>query len=187
MKIAITGHTKGIGKGLFDYLVSNNHEVIGFSRSNGFDIAIDKDKIIEQSKDCDMFINNAQSKNHQTVLFNNIFKLWQNERKTIVNIGSKVKYQMHNNTSERSSYGQAKINLAHSVYAKILDGRRQCRVISIDPGLVDTDFSKNTESLGLNTKNMPALTVDEVVKIASYILELPFYIEVGEISFWRRF
>jgi len=179
MKIAITGHSKGIGKGLFDYL-SNNHEVLGFSRSNGFDIVTDKDKILEQSKDCDMFINNAQSGNHQTVLFNEMFKLWQNERKTIVNIGSKVKYQMHNECRDRSTYGQAKINLARSTYSKILNDKRQCRVMNIDPGLVYTDLTKDA-------KGMVMMNVDEVVEIAAYVLELPFYIEVGEISFWRRF
>ena len=35
MKIAITGHTKGIGKAIAD-LYPN---VIGFSRSNGYDIS----------------------------------------------------------------------------------------------------------------------------------------------------
>lgn len=179
MKIAITGHSKGIGKGLFDYL-SKSHEVIGFSRSNGYDITIDKERIVNESKDCDMFINNAQSGNHQTVLFNNVFKLWQNERKTIVNIGSKIKYHMHTDGKERSTYGQAKINLARSTYSKILDDRRQCRIISIDPGLVYTDLTKDT-------KGMVMMTVEEVVDIAAYILELPPYIEVGEISFWRRF
>ena len=38
MKIAITGHTKGIGKALYDNL-SQQHEVEGYSRSNGFDIS----------------------------------------------------------------------------------------------------------------------------------------------------
>ena len=56
MKIAITGHTKGIGKACAD--VFSEHEVIGFSRSNGFDIqAIEP--ILDSSNDCDVFINNA--------------------------------------------------------------------------------------------------------------------------------
>ena len=37
MKISITGHSKGIGKACFD-LLSKEHNVVGFSRSNGFNI-----------------------------------------------------------------------------------------------------------------------------------------------------
>ena len=32
----ITGHTKGIGKCLYDDLVAVGHDVVGYSRSNGF-------------------------------------------------------------------------------------------------------------------------------------------------------
>ena len=38
-KIAITGHTKSLGKSLFDSLAIK-HQVAGFSRSNGFDIKV---------------------------------------------------------------------------------------------------------------------------------------------------
>ena len=60
MKIALTGHTKGLGKRLFDSL-SEKYETIGFSRSNGYDIKspVDRKKIIKESKDCDIFINNV--------------------------------------------------------------------------------------------------------------------------------
>ena len=37
MRIGITGHSDFLGKGLFD-LLGKNHEVIGFSRSNGYDL-----------------------------------------------------------------------------------------------------------------------------------------------------
>ena len=57
MKIAITGHSKGIGKACFDVL-SKDHEVIGFSRSNGFNINQPR-KIFIASINCDVFINNA--------------------------------------------------------------------------------------------------------------------------------
>lgn len=68
MKIAITGHTTGLGKFLFDYYTSQNHEVIGFSRTNGYDINTDIDKIVNESKDVDLFINNAYSGIQQSIL-----------------------------------------------------------------------------------------------------------------------
>mgnify|MGYP001626557762 CR=1 FL=1 len=40
MKIALTGHTSGIGKALYDIL-SQEHDVVCFSRSNGYDIKED--------------------------------------------------------------------------------------------------------------------------------------------------
>lgn len=58
MKIAITGHTSGLGKILFDHW-SINHEVVGLSRSTGHDISKHRDQIIETVSTCDLFFNNA--------------------------------------------------------------------------------------------------------------------------------
>jgi nucleoside-diphosphate-sugar epimerase len=48
MKIAITGHTQGLGQAFFNHFQS--HTVIGFSRSNGYNIAspADRNKILEE-------------------------------------------------------------------------------------------------------------------------------------------
>ncbi len=67
MKIAITGHTKGIGKALYNYFSEIGHEVIGMSRSNGYDITLNPDKILEQISSCDLFINNAYDGNSSQV------------------------------------------------------------------------------------------------------------------------
>ena len=90
MKIAITGHTHGIGKRAYDRLCPN---IIGFSRSNGYDITNldDRKRIIEESKDCDIFINNATAEFGQTLLFLELFQEWKNNpNKTIVNVGSRI-------------------------------------------------------------------------------------------------
>lgn len=68
MKVAITGHTSGLGKILYNYFVSQNYEVIGMSRSNGYNIESDQDKIIENLTGADIFINNAHSYDYQTEL-----------------------------------------------------------------------------------------------------------------------
>ena len=67
MKIALTGHTKGIGKAIKDVLEPEN-TVIGFSRTNGFNIN-NPQAIFDIAKDCDVFVNNAQYKDYQTQLF----------------------------------------------------------------------------------------------------------------------
>jgi hypothetical protein len=68
MKIAITGHTSGIGKALYDYYSINN-EVIGFSRSNGYNLPNSLQDVIRESKGCDLFINNCYADGVQTDLF----------------------------------------------------------------------------------------------------------------------
>ena len=89
MKIAITGHTQGIGKCAFERLSPN---IIGFSKSTGYDITKfnDRKRIIEESKDCDIFINNANAGFGQTLLFLELFEEWQNTDKTIINVGSRI-------------------------------------------------------------------------------------------------
>lgn len=89
MKIAITGHSQGIGKCLFQKMSPN---IIGFSRSNGYDInnKEDRRRIIQQSKDCDIFINNAESNFAQTYMLIDLFKEWKDTDKTIINVGSRI-------------------------------------------------------------------------------------------------
>ena len=53
-KIAIIGHTKGIGKAIADLYKRKKYEVLGLSRSNGYDLDTDQEKIIEKMRDCDL-------------------------------------------------------------------------------------------------------------------------------------
>jgi len=61
MKILMTGHTKGLGKFMHDYFVSNGHEVEGISRSNGYDLKNQEtiNYIIASADNFDLFINNT--------------------------------------------------------------------------------------------------------------------------------
>jgi hypothetical protein len=66
---------------------------IGFSLSTGYDITVpsDRQRIIAESKDCDVFINNAHAGFSQTLLFLELFQEWKfNPNKTIINVGSRV-------------------------------------------------------------------------------------------------
>lgn len=59
-KIIITGHTSGIGKAIYDKFTEIScREIVGMSRSNGYDIDKDFDKIVEEATGCELFINNA--------------------------------------------------------------------------------------------------------------------------------
>lgn len=91
MKIGITGHSKGLGKELFEKL-KVTHEVFGFSRSNGYDIKnpFDRKKIIKESKDFDIFINLVHNYFHQTDMLFEIHKSWNGQHKFIINISSVI-------------------------------------------------------------------------------------------------
>jgi hypothetical protein len=90
MKYSITGHTAGIGKRLYERL---SPDAIGFSLSSGYDITDinDRKKIITESRDCNVFVNNATSEFGQTLLFLELFREWCNDPdKTIINVGSRI-------------------------------------------------------------------------------------------------
>jgi len=72
-KIVITGHTSGIGKAIYDkFKEISCHEIVGLSRSNGYDIDNDFDKVIAKAAGADLFINNAYRDRQQLHLFNNL-------------------------------------------------------------------------------------------------------------------
>jgi hypothetical protein len=66
--------------------------MIGFSRSSGYNINRheDRKRIIEESKDCDIFINNAHSGFGQVQLLVELFMQWKDQDKQIINVGSRV-------------------------------------------------------------------------------------------------
>lgn len=68
-KIIITGHTQGVGKAIYDKFTEIScREIIGMSRSNGYDIEKDFDKIVEEATGAELFINNAYRDNQQLKL-----------------------------------------------------------------------------------------------------------------------
>jgi hypothetical protein len=68
-KIIITGHTHGVGKAIYDkFKEISCREIVGMSRSNGYDIDKDFDKIVEEAAGCELFINNAYRDSQQLKL-----------------------------------------------------------------------------------------------------------------------
>tara|TARA_A100001015_G_scaffold312668_1_gene418296 strand:- start:2354 stop:2863 length:510 start_codon:yes stop_codon:yes gene_type:complete len=91
MKIAITGHKKGIGKAFAEQLAIQGHEIVGISRSDGENIrrTAHTASLIEP---CDLFINNAISFYAQTELLFEVWHRWQDIKEVhhIWNISTKV-------------------------------------------------------------------------------------------------
>jgi len=88
MKIAITGHTAGIGQALARVYQSQGHEVVGLSKRDGHNIR-NVSKIILHIEPCDMFVNNAQVGFAQTELLFEMYRLWKGQTgKCIINIST---------------------------------------------------------------------------------------------------
>jgi NADP-dependent 3-hydroxy acid dehydrogenase YdfG len=147
MKVAITGHLQGIGKALAEVFQTNGHTVLGFSRSNGFNIseASNRLSIIRESQDVDIFINNAYHPTGQLDLLNEIIEQWKYSNKTIINIGSKsIMYPTeHPNPlieQYQIEYKNAKQQQEDVITALL--PHRHPKILNIIPGLVDAGLSK---------------------------------------------
>jgi hypothetical protein len=77
MKIAITGHTAGIGKSFAIQLGNLGHEIVGISKREGHNIR-NIPKIVDMIQPCDLWINNAQAGYAQTELFYKVWESWKN-------------------------------------------------------------------------------------------------------------
>lgn len=114
MKIALTGHTQGLGLSLYNAL-SKDHEVVGFSRSNNYDIKNpnNRSNIIDEAKDFDVFINLVHNYYHQSDLLLELHKSWKGLNKTIINVSSDVVQddKWANNDYDMMEYKIQKINL----------------------------------------------------------------------------
>ena len=87
MKIAITGHTAGIGQALAKQYADRGHEIVGLSKRNGHNIRV-VPKIADLIEPCDVFVNNAQAGYAQTELLFEMTQRWTGTQKHIVVIST---------------------------------------------------------------------------------------------------
>lgn len=156
-KIAITGHLNGLGKQIFNKY--NNS--IGFDILEGNDIKNSKN-IINQSQDCDIFINNAYDGLGQVELFKNLEANWYTPGKWIINISSNAVLRQTNEL-----YAQHKRQLESVVL------KSNCRTTVVRVGLMDTTLVSNRKDIKINPSD-----------VADMILELinkPFNVKMLEI------
>jgi len=134
MKIAITGHSEGIGKCFAEILTQHGHEIVGLSRRTGHNIR-SLNKVIGPIVECDWFINNAQVGFAQTELLYKVWHQWHNTNKIIWNISSIM--ATHSSSSfDMEEYRLQKQTLDQAHYN--LSQRSKCRLVLIRPGKVDT-------------------------------------------------
>ena len=151
MKIAITGHKRGIGQAFAEQLSARGHEIVGISRSDGENIrrTAHTAGLIEP---CDMLINNAISFYAQTELLFEVWHRWQKIKdvRHIWNISTRVCEQDHDidieglSMRESMQYRNQKmaLELAHH---QLLSQPSNIKMELIRPGAVRTQsFSDPT-------------------------------------------
>jgi NAD(P)-dependent dehydrogenase (short-subunit alcohol dehydrogenase family) len=157
MKIAITGHTRGIGRAIADVLAKQGHEIVGLSRSNGYDLTVEASRhsALDAITNCDVFINNAlpsDTEPHKHTAYIPVELLYQvhrgwrgNANKIIIAIGS--------NASDTPLQGDRpyqveKIALASACKQLATAGRP--RIIIVKPGCTDTDSVRHFNEIKMD-------------------------------------
>lgn len=140
MKIAITGHSAGIGKSFAEYLQARGHEIIGLSKRDGNNIRA-MPRIVEKILPCDMWINNAQSGYAQTELLYKIADAWTGDKtKMIWNISTIMTRDIvipdipGQSWTSMAEYKNQKRALEDAFYQL----KSRCRMCLIRPGAVAT-------------------------------------------------
>lgn len=142
MKIAITGHTAGIGQALARIYSQHGHDIVGLSRREGNNIR-NLPKIADQIEPCDMFVNNAQTGYAQTELLFEMARRWQGSKKHIIIIST---IMTQNPISplpglEMDQYRIQKVALEESV-KQIRNRGLQIKLTIVRPGNIATSKDK---------------------------------------------
>jgi hypothetical protein len=169
MKIAITGHSQGIGFAIANQL--HQHNIIGLSRANGYDIA-NISKIIDAVRDCDVFINNAYHNYFQTELLSTLYAEWQDLDKVIINIGSAITVYPRTEIALNDQpwpYREHKISLEKEFRKLSWQGDR-CKLALVNPGATDTNMMRTLDCIKLNPI--------EIAKAVELVLNNPYIKEI---------
>jgi NADP-dependent 3-hydroxy acid dehydrogenase YdfG len=139
-KVAITGHTSGIGKEVYDWCYAHGYDVRGYSRSTGYNLVENNGLKIAQALldwSPDIVFNNAWMPNAQLNILKALHKKWKNQEKVIINTGSLAAFLP---TYENSTYADNKKEMSEYVVAASQEYpvKNKCRLHNVSFGWVKT-------------------------------------------------
>ena len=169
MIIGITGHTAGVGKAIYDKLITL-YNVIGFSRRNGYNVQ-SPNKIIEKLENCDIFINNVYYETTQSDLILKLFDKWKDLEKTIININSS---SIHQSGAWSPQYVANKKHL-NNITQSLIDKypNKKCRIINLNLGTLDSHKNFN---------DFNKIECNKVAEIVEWCLNQPHNIEIQQMT-----
>lgn len=142
MKIAITGHTAGIGQALAEVYASQGHEIVGLSRRNGYNIH-SIERLTDMIQPCDIFINNAQSGFAQTELLFSVHKRWKDLKDKQIIVISTMMTQEPISSEEFTLYRIQKLALEQAVQ-DLMFNNFWPKITLVRPGAVGTQPGQTT-------------------------------------------
>tara|TARA_B100000586_G_C20107779_1_gene428288 strand:- start:482 stop:1108 length:627 start_codon:yes stop_codon:yes gene_type:complete len=168
MRILVTGHTKGIGKAIWNhYRFLHGTTCLGVSRSNDYPL----NKISEwfEENEYDVFVNNAfdhQDIWAQTNALLHVYDRWRFEpEKIIINIGSMSTDPRYLLIGPYTVAKQALESACDQLHYLSLT-KNGPRVTNIAPGYVDTPLVE-----GIVDRHK--LTPDNIVSVVEFVLSFP--------------
>ena len=188
-RVAITGHTRGIGKYLVERLEAQGIEVMGFSKSNGYNIMKESTckRIVKEALEwkADIFVNNAYAPGSQVRLLYLFYEAWENKPRQIINMGATSSDSIHNFSqmgynkdwtpyvSDKARLDWASLQLSNQFQ------KGKCRVTNIKPGMVDTDSTAWLKDFAEDYM----MTADSVAEMLEWIVGLNNQVQVRSLSF----
>ena len=174
-KICIIGHTQGIGKAIADLFKEKQFEVVGLSRSNGYDISKNLQNIKKKIDECEYVVIKAYAKSSQLELLKRIYKKYENENKKVAVItstsGTLTGIDNTHSTPTYKEYCRSKrelIKYIEDIQQELI--KKPLSIFDICPDTVDTKMSA-----GL-WEEWPKLKTDEVAEAVRYCFESKFNI-----------
>jgi NAD(P)-dependent dehydrogenase (short-subunit alcohol dehydrogenase family) len=173
-RIAVIGHTKGIGKAICDLYKKKKYEVIGMSRSNGHDIIHDQEKIIENIQGCDLVVLNAHADRGQLNLLKRIYGLYAFDKMKVAVITSTSGLDEEPDYSQFQIWDKFKYVQYCEIKKELIEYIEELQqeliskplsVYDVCPDVVDTDMIK-----GL-WQDLPKLSAHEVADAVRYCFE----------------
>lgn len=163
MKIAITGHTAGIGQALAKIYQVRGTEVVGLSKREGWNIR-NVPKICDKIESCDLFINNAQEGFAQTELLFEMAQRWTGTGKRIIVISTQMTQQPMSSFPglDMDQYRVQKFALEKAV-RQIRNRQLDIKIMIVRPGNIATQPHKTVP---------PAVDVDVWAQTLISIIDL---------------
>lgn len=145
-KVAVTGHTSGIGKEIYEYCQFHGALVKGYSRSNGFDLKEGEgDNVINAllRDDPEILFNHAWFPRAQNKILKILHTQWADREKVIINTGSATCYY----SIGASIYESDKAELRDYCIMKATDYpyKNKCRLHNVSMGWTNSKILDGVE------------------------------------------
>ena len=178
-KIAVIGHTRGIGKAIFDLYKKKKYNLVGMSKSNGYDIIHDQEKILENIGDCDLVVLNAHENRGQLNLLKSIYGRHSFDKIKVAVITSTSGIENEPDYSQFKLWDKFEYVQYCEIKKELIEYISELQeeliskplsVYDVCPDVVDTDMTKDL------WKNLPKLEPKEVAEAVYFCFQATFNI-----------